>query len=143
MGETMGLGLPCHPTMDATDPHATLVRAVGGFLVSAVRKTNRFWGNCVALIECLPGLAAPSADALEQAERVARDWKEMVDGKPWSGRDMSQMAGWGLLTFLASYNIILSWSSMLMTSAVSLAISRPRRRTAASSCAIALARSKK
>ncbi|PAN46272.1 hypothetical protein PAHAL_9G174000 [Panicum hallii] len=97
--------------LGAADPHAILVRAVGGFLASAVRKTNRFWGNCVALIECVPGLAAPSADALEQAERVARDWKEMVVGKPWSGRDMSRMAGWGLLTFLASYNIVLEFDA--------------------------------
>ncbi|RLN42488.1 uncharacterized protein C2845_PM01G35950 [Panicum miliaceum] len=97
--------------LGAADPHAILVRAVGGFLASAVRKTNRFWGNCVALIECVPRLAAPSADALEQAERVARDWKEMVVGKPWSGRDMSRMAGWGLLTFLASYNIVLDFDA--------------------------------
>jgi hypothetical protein len=95
--------------LGAADPHATLVRAVGGFLASAVRKTNRFWGNCVALIECVPRLAAPSADELEQAERVARGWKEMVVGKPWSGWDMSRMAGWGLLSFLASYNIVLEF----------------------------------
>ncbi|TKV92683.1 hypothetical protein SEVIR_9G176000v4 [Setaria viridis] len=98
------------PTLlGAADPHALLVRAVGEFLASAVRKTNRFWENCVALIECAPRLAAPSADALVKAERVARDWKEMVVGKPWSCGDMSRMAGWGLLTFVASYNIALEF----------------------------------
>ncbi|XP_039783520.1 uncharacterized protein LOC120650442 [Panicum virgatum] len=97
--------------LGAADPHAILVRAVGGFLASAARKTERFWGNCVALIECVPRLAAPSAGALEQAERVARDWKEMVVGKPWSGGDTSRMAGWGLLSFLASYNIVLEFDA--------------------------------
>jgi hypothetical protein len=93
--------------LGAADPHALLVRVVGVFLASPVRKTNRFWENCVALIECAPRLAAPSADALELAERVAREWKDMVVGKPCG--DMSRMAGWALLTFLASYNIALEF----------------------------------
>ncbi|CAN6287594.1 unnamed protein product [Urochloa humidicola] len=99
----------------AADPHALLVRAVGGFLAaSAPRKTNRFWENCVALIECAPRLAAPSAGALEEAGRVAREWKEMVVGKPWScggETPMSRMAGWGLLTFLDSYSIALEFDA--------------------------------
>ncbi|CAN6282329.1 unnamed protein product [Urochloa humidicola] len=98
--------------LGAADPHALLVRAVGGFVAaSASRKTNRFWENCVALIECAPRLAAPSAGALEEAGRVARDWKEMVLGKPWSGGEMSRMAGWALLTFLDSYSIVLEFDA--------------------------------
>ncbi|CAN6304412.1 unnamed protein product [Urochloa humidicola] len=97
----------------AADPHALLLRAVGGFLAaSAPHKTNRFWENCVALIECAPRLAAPSAGAIVMADGVARDWKEMVLGKPRScGEMMSRMAGWGLLTFLASYNIVLEFDA--------------------------------
>ncbi|CAL4934623.1 unnamed protein product [Urochloa decumbens] len=101
--------------LGAADPHALLVRAVGEFLAaSAPRKTNRFWENCVALIECAPRLAAASAGALEEAGRVARDWKEMVVGKPWSyggETPMSRMAGWALLTFLDSYSIALEFDA--------------------------------
>nr|CAB3494061.1 unnamed protein product [Digitaria exilis] len=92
--------------LGAADPHAFLVRAVGEFLASSARKTNRFWENCVALIECAPRLAAPSPDALEQAEGVAKDWKEL-----WSCGGMSRLAGWALLTFLASYNIVLEFDA--------------------------------
>ncbi|CAL4917784.1 unnamed protein product [Urochloa decumbens] len=101
--------------LGAADPHALLVRAVGEFLVaSAPRKTNRFWENCVALIECAPRLAAASAGAMEEAERVAREWKEMVVGRSWScggETPMSRMAGWGLLTFLDSYSIALEFDA--------------------------------
>ncbi|OEL28236.1 hypothetical protein BAE44_0010743 [Dichanthelium oligosanthes] len=100
------------PTLLGTaDPHALLVGAVGGFLALARRRTNTCWENCITLIECVPRLAAPSADALEKAERVARDWKEMVVGKAWSCSDVGRMAGWGLLTFLASYNIVLEFDA--------------------------------
>ncbi|WVZ59757.1 hypothetical protein U9M48_009858 [Paspalum notatum var. saurae] len=90
----------------AADPHALIVRAVGGFLASAGPGGSRCWRNCVALIECVPRLAAPSAEALEQAERLAGRWKEMAVAEPASGRDLERMAGWGLLTFLASYGIV-------------------------------------
>ncbi|KAJ1294662.1 hypothetical protein BS78_01G162700 [Paspalum vaginatum] len=90
----------------AADPHALLVRAVGGFLASAGRGGSRCWRSCVALIECVPRLAAPSAEALERAERLAGHWKEMVVAKPASCRALGRMAGWGLLAFLASYSIV-------------------------------------
>ena len=98
--------------LGAPDPHALLVRAVGGFLYLASagpgRDASEWWSNCVALIECAPRLAAPSADALAQAKRLARHWKEMVVTGPADagGRDMGGMAGWGFLSFIASYNIV-------------------------------------
>jgi hypothetical protein len=98
--------------LGAPDPHALLVRAVGGFLdlASAVpgRAPSEWWANCVALTECAPRLAAPSPDALAQAKRLAGHWKEMVVAGPAGagGRDMGGMAGWGLLTFIASYSIV-------------------------------------
>ncbi|CAD6213561.1 unnamed protein product [Miscanthus lutarioriparius] len=98
--------------LGAPDPHALLVRAVGGFLDLASagpgRDASEWWANCVALIECAPRLAAPSADALAQAKRLAGHWKEMVVAGPAGagGRDIGGMAGWGLLTFIVSYNIV-------------------------------------
>ncbi|CAD6205768.1 unnamed protein product [Miscanthus lutarioriparius] len=97
--------------LGAPDPHALLVRAVGGFLDLASaplgRDTSEWWANCVALIECAPRLVAPSPDALAQAKRLAGHWKEMVVAGPAGagGRDIGGMAGWGLLTFIASYSI--------------------------------------
>ena len=104
--------LPPRVLLGAPDPHALLVRAVGGFLDLASaplgRDTSEWWANCVALIECAPRLAAPSPDALAQAKRLAGHWKEMVVAGPAGagGRDIGGMAGWGLLTFIASYNIV-------------------------------------
>ncbi|TVU46288.1 hypothetical protein EJB05_05814, partial [Eragrostis curvula] len=98
----------------AADPHALVVRAVGGFLARPARMTYRSWGNCVALLDCVPhltGTTGPSADTLEQAERLALDWKEMMVGKTGSCRDISRLAGWGLFTFLASYNIVLEFEA--------------------------------
>ena len=98
--------------LGAPDPHVLLVRAVGGFLDLASagpgRDASEWWANCVALIECAPRLAAPSADALAQAKRLAGHWKEMVVAGPAGagGRGIGGMAGWGLLTFIASYNIV-------------------------------------
>ncbi|KAK3150049.1 hypothetical protein QOZ80_3AG0227070 [Eleusine coracana subsp. coracana] len=102
--------------LGAADPHALVVRAVGGFLARPGSMTYRSWGNCVALLECLPRLtgtvAGPSADTMEQAERLAWEWKEMLVGKSGgSCRDMSRLAGWGLFTFLASYNILLEFEA--------------------------------
>lgn len=96
--------------LGAPDPHTLLVRAVGGLLdlASAGRDASEWWANCVALIECAPRLAAPSPDALAQAKRLVGRWKEMAVAGPAGagGRDMGGMAGWGLLTFIASYNIV-------------------------------------
>jgi hypothetical protein len=100
--------------LGAADPHALVIRAVGGFLARPDCMTYRSWGHCVALLDCVPhltGTVRPSADTLEQAERLALDWKEMLVGKTGSCRDISRLAGWGLFTFLASYNIILEFEA--------------------------------
>ncbi|KAK3146803.1 hypothetical protein QOZ80_3BG0272210 [Eleusine coracana subsp. coracana] len=102
--------------LGAADPHALVVRAVGGFLARQGSMTYRSWGNCVALLECVPRptgtVAGPLADTMEQAERLAWEWKEMLVGKSGgSCRDMSRLAGWGLFTFLASYNILLEFEA--------------------------------
>ncbi|PWZ56384.1 FRIGIDA-like protein 1 [Zea mays] len=94
--------------LGAPDPHALLVRAVGGVLdmASAERDASKWWcANCVALVECAPRLPAPSPDALAHAKRLAGRWKEMVVAGPAGGGDTGGMAGWGLLTFIASYDI--------------------------------------
>ncbi|KAL6637388.1 hypothetical protein ACP70R_024960 [Stipagrostis hirtigluma subsp. patula] len=100
--------------LGAADPHALVIAAVRGFLAGAEPKTDRGWANCVALLDCVPrlatGIAALPVSTLEQAERLAREWKEMV-GKPGICRDMGRLAGWGLFTFLVSYNIVLEFDA--------------------------------
>lgn len=97
--------------LGAADPHALLVRAVGGFLASTGLGATRCWGSCLALIECVPRLPAPSPDALEQAERLVQHWKEMLAAEPVRCRDMGRKARWGLLTFISSYNIVPEFSA--------------------------------
>ncbi|KAL6894654.1 hypothetical protein ACP4OV_008752 [Aristida adscensionis] len=98
--------------LGAADPHGLVLRAVGGFLAAAEPKTDRSWANCVALLDCVPHLATPPAGTLEQAERLARAWKEMV-ARPGAGScsDMGRLAGWGLFTFLVSYGVVLEFDA--------------------------------
>ncbi|KAM0856930.1 hypothetical protein ACQ4PT_048803 [Festuca glaucescens] len=63
--------------LGAAEPHALVVGAVRDFLVRTEPKNNAHWDNCGSLLHC----DEPSAGTLEQANRLAEDWKEMI-GKP-------------------------------------------------------------
>ncbi|XP_062208965.1 uncharacterized protein LOC133910666 [Phragmites australis] len=90
----------------APDAAALALHVVKLFLHNNKLKTNKVWGKCVGLIQCVPAAAAkPSVDTLEQAKRVAKDWKEMIE-KPRSYGDLGVLASWGLLYFLISYDIV-------------------------------------
>jgi hypothetical protein len=69
-------------------------------------KTSKVWASCVGLFRMVPVVVTkPSADTIEQAKRVAKDWKEMIDN-PESCNVLGSLASWGLLYFLISYNIV-------------------------------------
>ncbi|KAL5683149.1 hypothetical protein ACJX0J_009534, partial [Zea mays] len=69
-------------------------------------RTNKVWANCVELVQMVPVFVTkPSADTTEQAKRMAKDWKEMIDS-PESCYVLGSLASWGLLYFLISYNIV-------------------------------------
>ncbi|OEL28240.1 hypothetical protein BAE44_0010741, partial [Dichanthelium oligosanthes] len=88
------------------DAAALALHAVELFLHNKMLKTNKTWVNCVGLIRMLPVVVTkPSADTIEQAKRVAKDWKEMIDN-PGSCMVLCSLASWGLLYFLISYNIV-------------------------------------
>uniref|UniRef100_A0ACD5U0I0 Uncharacterized protein n=1 Tax=Avena sativa TaxID=4498 RepID=A0ACD5U0I0_AVESA len=95
--------------LGAAEPHALVVGAVRAFLLRTEPKNDSHWENCVSLLHRVRDLDdKPSVGALEQASRLARDWKEMV-GKPECCRDLGRLALWGLLRFLISYNITLEF----------------------------------
>uniref|UniRef100_A0ACD5T872 Uncharacterized protein n=1 Tax=Avena sativa TaxID=4498 RepID=A0ACD5T872_AVESA len=95
--------------LGAAEPHALVVGAVRAFLLRTEPKNDTHWENCVLFVLHAGNLNhKPSVGTLEQANRLARDWKEMV-GKPESCRDLGRLALWGLLRFLVSYNITLEF----------------------------------
>jgi hypothetical protein len=97
--------------LGAAEPHALVVAAVRVFLVRTEPKNNAHWDNCGSLLHCARELTdEPSAGTLEQANRLAQDWKEMI-GKPQSSRDLGRLAVWGLLRFLVLYNITLEFDA--------------------------------
>lgn len=44
--------------LGTADPHTLVVRAVTDFLARTEHKMDRFWENCVALLDCVPNLTA-------------------------------------------------------------------------------------
>ncbi|KAK1649279.1 hypothetical protein QYE76_067084 [Lolium multiflorum] len=97
--------------LGAAEPHALVVGAVRDFLVRTEPKNNAHWDNCGSLLHCARELTdEPSAGTLEQANRLAEDWKEMI-GNPQSSRDLGRLAVWGLLRFLVLYNITLEFDA--------------------------------
>ncbi|CAM0951280.1 unnamed protein product [Alopecurus aequalis] len=114
-GRNMGLSrarsqfLPA--LLGAAEPHALFVAAVRDFLVRTEPKNNTHWHNYGLLLHCARELAdEPSAGTVEQANRLAEDWKEMI-GKPESCRNLGRLAIWGLLRFLLLYSITLEFSA--------------------------------
>uniref|UniRef100_A0A0A9D002 FRIGIDA-like protein n=1 Tax=Arundo donax TaxID=35708 RepID=A0A0A9D002_ARUDO len=90
----------------APDAAGLALQVVKLFLSSNKFKSTKVWLNCVMLICCVPVVAAkPSADIIEQAKLVAKDWKQMIDKPEFCG-DLDLLAAWGLLHFLISYNIV-------------------------------------
>nr|TKV92685.1 hypothetical protein SEVIR_9G176100v2 [Setaria viridis] len=95
----------------APDPAALVLQVVKLFLSSKKFKCAKVWLKCVRLI-CWLSMASvkPSADTTEEAQMVAKDWKEMINGKDSCG-ELDLQAAWGLLQFLISYNIVSEFSS--------------------------------
>ena len=91
----------------APDAAALALHVVELFLHNKIFvKTRKVWAGCVGLIQMVPLVVTkPSADTIEQAKRVAKDWKEMIDN-PESCNGLGSLASWGLLNFLISYNIV-------------------------------------
>jgi hypothetical protein len=115
-GRNMGLSrarsqfLPA--LLRAAEPHALVVGAVRDFLVRNKPKYDKQWENCDSLLHCARELTdEPSAGTLEQANRLAADWKEMIGKKPESCRDLGRLAVWGLFRFLVLYNITLEFDA--------------------------------
>ncbi|KAM0916961.1 hypothetical protein ACQ4PT_009808 [Festuca glaucescens] len=97
--------------LGAAEPHALVVGAVRDFLFRTDPKNNTHWDNCGSLLHCARELTdEPFAGTLEQANRLAEVWKEMI-GKPESSRDLGRLAVWGLLRFLVLYNITLEFDA--------------------------------
>ncbi|KAL6637387.1 hypothetical protein ACP70R_024959 [Stipagrostis hirtigluma subsp. patula] len=89
----------------APDAAALVLHVIELFLPNNMPKTGKVWLNCVGLIRSVPRVVAkPSADMIVQAKQVAKDWKEMIDN-PGSCMVLGNLASWGLLNFLISYNI--------------------------------------
>ncbi|TVU46292.1 hypothetical protein EJB05_05818, partial [Eragrostis curvula] len=92
----------------APDAAALVLGVVKLFIRTKNPRTKRLCLNCTALIQCVQSGPAPAAEPssgkIEQAKRVAKDWKEMIDN-PGSYGDLNAVASWGLLWFLVSYNI--------------------------------------
>ncbi|WVZ87222.1 hypothetical protein U9M48_033897 [Paspalum notatum var. saurae] len=88
------------------DRAALSLRVVELFLHDKMIKTNRVWANYVGLIRAIPEVVTNlSTESIEQAKRVAKDWKEMVDN-PGSCMVLGNLASWSLLYFLITYNIV-------------------------------------
>ncbi|RLN41949.1 hypothetical protein C2845_PM01G35960 [Panicum miliaceum] len=90
----------------APDPVALVLQVVKLFLSSNKFKCAKVWLKCARLIRWLSMVSVkPSADTIEEAKLVAKDWKEMIDGKGSCG-ELDLQAAWGFLHFLISYNIV-------------------------------------
>ncbi|KAF0922075.1 hypothetical protein E2562_024648 [Oryza meyeriana var. granulata] len=91
--------------LGAPEPQVLVVRAVRDLLAGTEPIEDSVWESCVELLSCVPKLAvALSADTLEQANLLAKDWKEMIASK-----NLGRLAVWGLFNFLVSYNIVLDF----------------------------------
>ncbi|KAG2547623.1 hypothetical protein PVAP13_9KG470100, partial [Panicum virgatum] len=77
----IGLNLEFHTALHhAPDAAALALHVVELFLHDKMLKTNKAWVNCVGLIRMVPVVVTElSADTIEQAKPVAKDWKEMID----------------------------------------------------------------
>ncbi|KAJ1294664.1 hypothetical protein BS78_01G162900 [Paspalum vaginatum] len=85
---------------------ALALQVVELFLHSKILKTKKVWANFVRIIQMVHvAVTKPSADTIEQAKRVARDWNKMI-GNPGSCTVLVNLASWGLLYFLISYKIV-------------------------------------
>ncbi|CAL4926093.1 unnamed protein product [Urochloa decumbens] len=100
------LNLELHAALHrAPDAAALALDIVELFLHDKMLKTNTAWVNCVGLIRMVPVVVTElSADTIEQAKQVAKDWKEIIDS-PECCTVLGILASWGLLYFLISYNI--------------------------------------
>jgi len=103
----VGLSSKFHAAMSrAPDGAALSLRIVELFLHDKTLKTNKVWNNCVGLIQTVPGVVTKlSAESIERAKQLAKDWKEMIDN-PRSWMTLGSLSSWGLLNFLISYNIV-------------------------------------
>jgi hypothetical protein len=103
----VGLSSKFHAAMSrAPDGAALSLRIVELFLHDKTLKTNKVWNNCVGLIQTVPGVVTKlSAESIERAKQLAKDWKEMIDN-PGSQTALGSLSSWGLLNFLSSYNIV-------------------------------------
>uniref|UniRef100_A0A0E0KFZ1 FRIGIDA-like protein n=1 Tax=Oryza punctata TaxID=4537 RepID=A0A0E0KFZ1_ORYPU len=94
--------------LGAAEPAALVVGAVRDLLAVAGAEPigDSAWESCVELLSCVPELAvAVSPGTMEQANRLAEDWKEMI------GMNLGRLAVWGLVNFLVSYNIVLEFDA--------------------------------
>jgi len=90
----------------APDPAALVLQVVKLFLSSKKFECAKVGLKCIRLIIWLSMASVkPSADTTEEAKLVAKDWKEMIDGKGSCG-ELDPPAAWGFLQFLISYNIV-------------------------------------
>uniref|UniRef100_J3KUW9 FRIGIDA-like protein n=2 Tax=Oryza brachyantha TaxID=4533 RepID=J3KUW9_ORYBR len=99
--------------LNAPEPQVLVVRVVRDLLAGTEPEPikDSVWETCVALLTCVPKLAIPlSADTLEQANLLAKEWKEMIGSK-----DLGRLAVWGLLNFLVTYNIALDFDAEEIT----------------------------
>ncbi|CAN6317693.1 unnamed protein product [Urochloa humidicola] len=104
---TTGLNLKLQAALHrAPDAAALALHIVELFLHDKMLKTNKAWVNCVGLIRMVPVVVTElSAETIELAKPVAKDWKEMIDS-PECCMVLGSLASWGLLYFLISYNIV-------------------------------------
>jgi hypothetical protein len=90
----------------APDAAALALHIVELFLHDKILKTTKAWVNCVGLIRMVPVIVTElSADTVEQAKVVAKNWKEMIDNSECC-TVLGSLAPWGFLYFLISYNIV-------------------------------------
>uniref|UniRef100_A0A0E0D3G1 FRIGIDA-like protein n=1 Tax=Oryza meridionalis TaxID=40149 RepID=A0A0E0D3G1_9ORYZ len=96
----------------AAEPAALVVRAVRDLLAGTAPIGDSAWESCVELLSCVPKLAvALSPGTMEQANRLAEDWKEMIGRTESCSMNLGRLAVWGLLNFLVSYNIVLEFDA--------------------------------
>ncbi|RLN42889.1 hypothetical protein C2845_PM01G35980 [Panicum miliaceum] len=103
----IGLNLEFHAALHrAPDAAALALHVVELFLHDKMLKTNKAWVNCVGLIRMVPVVVTElSADTIEQAKPVAKNWKEMIDNSECC-TVLGSLASWGFLYFLICYNIV-------------------------------------
>ncbi|CAN6287597.1 unnamed protein product [Urochloa humidicola] len=104
---TTGLNLELQAALHrAPDAAALALHIVELFLHDKMLKTNKAWVNCVGLIRMVPVVVTEiSADTIEKAKPVAKDWKEMIENSECCAV-LGSLASWGFLYFIISYNIV-------------------------------------